>query len=401
MDHQLGGNQQHIAAQPVGGPRPSFAPDAAHQAERNKLIEKQRALASNERRPEALNERLRVENERLRSLHDQRKEIVDRSGQKIIQEPGNRTIYRFNNQVFIRHDEAERFRIYGGNFQSHRGPGGNTISTIARPDGSRIEMVVDGYGRPLRRVRILPDGRRFVLFENRAIAVGAAFALGAFIVALPPPHIGIPPDEYVVDADVASEDQIYGALGAPPVEALDRGYSLDEVLASVSLRERMRSVSLDAINFDFGSWQVGPEQAAMLEPVAAVLREMARQNPNEVFLIEGHTDAVGSDIDNLSLSDRRAQAVAEVLAQQFQVSPENIVTQGYGKQFLLVPTNAPERRNRRVVIRRITPLLATNPNQDSADAGPGGPGGPDGAPGDGPDGPDAGPGGAPQGQPPR
>jgi outer membrane protein OmpA-like peptidoglycan-associated protein len=76
-----------------------------------------------------------------------------------------------------------------------------------------------------------------------------------------------------------------------------------------------------------------------------------------VFLIEGHTDAVGNDVDNLSLSDRRAQAAAELLTQQFQVPPENLTSQGYGKQFLKIPTDAPEPRNRRVTIRRITPLL--------------------------------------------
>ena len=65
---------------------------------------------------------------------------------------------------------------------------------------------------------------------------------------------------------------------------------------------------------------------------------MANQNPGEVFLVEGHTDAVGSDVDNLSLSDRRAEAVADVLSQQFDIPRENLVTQGYGKQFLLIPT---------------------------------------------------------------
>ena len=87
------------------------------------------------------------------------------------------------------------------------------------------------------------------------------------------------------------------------------------------------------------------------------MRDIANRNPGEVFLIEGHTDAVGSDVDNLSFSDRRAQAVADVLSQQFGMPRENLVTQGYGKQFLLIPSDGPERRNRRVVIRRITPLL--------------------------------------------
>ncbi len=74
-------------------------------------------------------------------------------------------------------------------------------------------------------------------------------------------------------------------------------------------------------------------------------------------MIEGHTDAVGSDVDNLSLSDRRAEAVANILTENFQIPPENLVTQGYGKQYLKVATDGPSRENRRVTIRRITPLL--------------------------------------------
>jgi outer membrane protein OmpA-like peptidoglycan-associated protein len=40
------------------------------------------------------------------------------------------------------------------------------------------------------------------------------------------------------------------------------------------------------------------------------------------------------------------------------VPPENLTTQGYGEQYLKVPTEGPSRENRRVAVRRITPLLA-------------------------------------------
>jgi outer membrane protein OmpA-like peptidoglycan-associated protein len=75
-------------------------------------------------------------------------------------------------------------------------------------------------------------------------------------------------------------------------------------------------------------------------------------------MIIGHTDAVGTAEDNLSLSDRRALAVAEVLTEQFDVPAENLVTQGYGEQFLKVDTEEPEPRNRRVSILNITALMA-------------------------------------------
>ena len=379
---QLQGERQRAAAQQQQGQQQQMnmrrelsaeeqkarAERDARQAERQQLIQREQQAAATENSQAAINERLRLQNERLQAITSQRREIAGPDGQRYIQEPGNRTIFTVNNQQFIRHDETANFNFYGGRPQTQRGPGGDMVTNIYRPDGSRIEVEVDPWGRPLRRVRYLPDGQRFILFENRPLAAGLGLAaLGALAVTLPPPPL--PPQDYVVNAGFASEDDIYGALQAPPIMPLDRVYSLDEVLASVSLRERMRSISIDSIHFEFGSSEIGPDQAVMLESVAAAMHDMANHNPGEVFLIEGHTDAVGSDIDNLSLSDRRAQAVADVLSQQFSVPRENLVTQGYGKQFLLIPTNGPERRNRRVVVRRITPLLQGEPNRYSSGYG--------------------------------
>ncbi|NND21239.1 MAG: OmpA family protein, partial [Silicimonas sp.] len=81
------------------------------------------------------------------------------------------------------------------------------------------------------------------------------------------------------------------------------------------------------------------------------------ERPGEVFLIEGHTDAVGSATYNLALSDRRAETVALALSEYFDVPPENMITQGYGESALKIPTLDAERANRRATIRRITPLL--------------------------------------------
>jgi hypothetical protein len=145
----------------------------------------------------------------------------------------------------------------------------------------------------------------------------------------------------------------------------------------------MRRIDLDDITFDFGSWEVNPSQYGKLDRIARAMRRVIDRNPNEVFMIEGYTDAVGSPEDNLSLSDRRAESVAEVLSEQFQIPFENLTTQGYGEDFLKVPTQAPERLNRRVAVRRITPLLARDNNapppppagsrEPAYDDGPGGP----------------------------
>jgi outer membrane protein OmpA-like peptidoglycan-associated protein len=82
-----------------------------------------------------------------------------------------------------------------------------------------------------------------------------------------------------------------------------------------------------------------------------------------VYLVEGHTDAVGSQIDNLSLSDRRAEEVAAILTEHYQIPAENLVTQGYGEDYLKVNTIAANEENRRVTIRNITQLLGTQQSQ--------------------------------------
>jgi outer membrane protein OmpA-like peptidoglycan-associated protein len=182
------------------------------------------------------------------------------------------------------------------------------------------------------------------------------------VVELPPPVIQIPRERYIVEVEQASQEEIYEALTAPPVERIERSYTLDQVRRSPALRERVRRVDIDTITFDFGSWDLSDEQARALTGVAEAINRAIEQNPSEVFLIEGHTDAVGDELDNLTLSDRRAETVARLLTEIFEVPAENLTTQGYGEQYLKIDTQEPERENRRVTIRRITPLL----NQDAA-----------------------------------
>ena len=174
---------------------------------------------------------------------------------------------------------------------------------------------------------------------------------------MPPPIIRIPYDRYIVEADVAPPDLIYETLDAPPVDRIDRCYSLDEIRYSEPLRARMPRVDIDTVNFETGSWEIAPDQMDRLAFVAQGMMRTLQRNPGEVFLVEGYTDAVGNDVDNLSLSDRRAESAATLLTQQFGVPAENLTSQGYGAQYLKEQTDGPSRINRRVTVRRITPLL--------------------------------------------
>jgi outer membrane protein OmpA-like peptidoglycan-associated protein len=234
--------------------------------------------------------------------------------------------------------------------------GRENITVVTRPGGVQIVTVVDQDGRLIRRARRGRDGREVVIIDNRARGRGAV--PGRYYVELPPPVLRIPRERYIVEAEGASGDAIYETFMEPPVERLQRAYSLDEVRYSPEVRARMPRVDIDTINFETGSWEITPDQAERLSVIAAAINRAIERNANEVFLIEGHTDAVGNDVDNLSLSDRRAESVAYVLTEQFQVPAENLTTQGYGAQYPKVQTDGAERRNRRVSILRITPLLA-------------------------------------------
>jgi outer membrane protein OmpA-like peptidoglycan-associated protein len=287
---------------------------------------------------------------RVDQLRSERHEVVE-GGRTIIREPDRVIVREANGTAFIRHSDVDRFR-YGARDVRVETRGRDSVATIVLPNGQRVVTVMDADGRLLRRSRWV-DGREIIIIDQRPVAPGYNY-----FVELPPPIIRIPRERYIVEAAIAPPALIYDTLMAPPIEALDQGYSLDQVRYSYSLRERMPSVDIDTINFETGSWEVTPDQIDRLAGIADAINRAVGANPREVFMIEGHTDAVGSDVDNLSLSDRRAETVALILSQQFNVPPENLVTQGYGKQYLKIPTDGPERRNRRVTVRRITPLLA-------------------------------------------
>jgi OOP family OmpA-OmpF porin len=290
-----------------------------------------------------------------RNMNDFRAERheTQQGGRTVITEPGRVIIRDPNGEAFIRHNELDRFRFGARDIQTQQ-VGGETRTIVIRPDGSQIITIVGADGQLLRRIRRDQQGREIIIIDN---SYRDPRAVGGFYVDLPPPVIRIPYDRYIVDATDAPPDLIYDTMEAPPVDRIDRRYSLDEIRYSPSVRMLMPSIDLNTINFETGSWEIPPDQATRLQVIADGLNRAIQRNPREVFLIEGHTDAVGNDVDNLSLSDRRAESAAELLTQQFAVPAENLTSQGYGSQYPKEQTDGPSRINRRVTIRRITPLL--------------------------------------------
>ena len=301
----------------------------------------------------------------VRSVNEiQGKRKEQREGNRVvIVEPGNRRMFREGNRLYIRHDEGARMRRWGNARFETRGAERYTIVQRGSYD---IVTITDSHGHMLRRYRRFPDGREYALIDNRRrFGVGAAVVGGVVLLGLAAPLITLPRNRYIVAVDQAPPVLLYETLEAPPLVPIERAYSLDEIRDNVELRDRVRSVDINTINFSTGSWEISPDQIPQLQALAEAMLKVIEENPSTVFMLEGHTDAVGPAEDNMSLSDRRAEAVAEILTSNYNVPPENLVTQGYGEQHLRVQTDGPSRENRRVQVRNITGLMA-------ADGQPGG-----------------------------
>ncbi|MCK7612622.1 OmpA family protein [Roseibium sediminicola] len=280
--------------------------------------------------------------------------LIPALGGKVVEDQGDRIIVERDGEYYVRKDENSLLRYGDAEFKAERLRGGRTRETVTRRNGVRIVTIRDEGGYVLYRSRILPDGREFVLIDNR----GHDRLRRNWDRELPPLDIGIPRERYIVPAGRADYDLIYQTFAAPPVEPVEQAYSLREVRESERLRDKMRRVDLDTITFDTGSAVVRRSQVPLLEDIARASVALIEQDPTTVLLVEGHTDAVGSDISNLALSDRRAETVARILAEVYDVPPENMVVQGYGEDYLKIDTQAAEERNRRVTLRNITPLLS-------------------------------------------
>jgi len=301
----------------------------------------------------------------IRDIQRERRVVSDEDGVRVTVEPGGRVIVQSGEQAVIRHDDRDRFDRDGRDYSERPTRDGGREATVATRDGGEVRTIYGENGMMIQRERRDRDGRTYVLFDNRGFGPGPVDGpKWQPVVRLPPPPAyNVPRDRYRVEMRSAPPRYVEEALIAPPLVDVQPQYTLDQVIYSPDLRERVRSVDLDTITFASGAWMVEDNQVASIEAVARGIDAALRRNPNEVFLVEGYTDAVGSVVDNLSLSDRRAEAVANVLTDYYHIPPENLVTQGYGESYLKVQTEGPERANRRVTVRRITPLLATDSRQ--------------------------------------
>jgi len=116
------------------------------------------------------------------------------------------------------------------------------------------------------------------------------------------------------------------------------------------MEKQQTSVRINNIFFDFNKSELKPESFPELDRLYKYLNE----NPAIKIEVSGHTDNVGSDEYNLTLSRARANSVKEYLVLK-GISSSRIITQGFGESNPITTNDTEEGRqlNRRVEFKII------------------------------------------------
>ncbi len=102
------------------------------------------------------------------------------------------------------------------------------------------------------------------------------------------------------------------------------------------------------ITFGYNSAELTATAKDQLKPVGEALASGKLSNLS--FVVEGHTDAVGGQSYNKTLSEERAASVKSFLVDRFNIKSSTIQVVGKGKSDLLDPNHPDSEVNRRVRI---------------------------------------------------
>ncbi|KEO51223.1 OmpA family protein [Thioclava pacifica] len=265
------------------------------------------------------------------------------NGSKVAVNSGDRVVVQNpdGSYALVKDDNA-LLRQPGSTIRTQDFADGSSRTIVTKEDGSQIVTIYDAQRRILKRTLIQPDGTQYLLIDD---ARGAE----------PVDVTTLPKAQPVATISSSNEAALREALARQ--SDTNRAFTLSQVRNIEQVRDLAPAVTVENITFETGSAAIQPDQARALSALGQAIQQRIAEDPRELFLIEGHTDAVGNAAYNLALSDRRAETVALALSEYFGVPAENLVVQGYGEQYLKVPTEGPSEENRRAVVRRITDLL--------------------------------------------
>ena len=103
------------------------------------------------------------------------------------------------------------------------------------------------------------------------------------------------------------------------------------------------------VTFENNSAKVKPAEVNDIHRLADFMKEYTSTS----VVIEGHSSAVGTEEYNLTLSQKRADKVKEILVNEFSVDASRLTAKGLGETELISSGNTPEdhKLNRRVIAK--------------------------------------------------
>lgn len=125
----------------------------------------------------------------------------------------------------------------------------------------------------------------------------------------------------------------------------DSTYTIDIPLQPIEVNAQ---VILKNIFFETGKYDLKKESEAELDNLFDLLTE----NPTLTIQINGHTDNIGKETDNMLLSNNRAKSVVHYLVKK-GIQPQRLVSKGYGQTQPIADNNTEEGRakNRRTAVQ--------------------------------------------------
>ncbi len=217
------------------------------------------------------------------------------------------------------------------------------------------------YGRDLKDVRTHTDseaassadalharnyaGGRDIVFGTGAYPPGSSE--GQHLIARELAHVvqqsgprssglSTPSDSFECAADHAVRGEPAKLELAGPASALQR-QALPPLKSPTLLARAMGSDTIDS--FATGSSALGVAQKARLASIAASILSLRASYPGCSVSVTGHTDAIGSETNNIVLRQARADAVRDELAAN-EVPPEIVLTDSAGEAQLKVLSTA-------------------------------------------------------------
>ena len=117
-------------------------------------------------------------------------------------------------------------------------------------------------------------------------------------------------------------------IGLGEEDKAERCYNaaLDGLPDPFTAEQLKNALNILIINFESGKFDIPAKRMEALKKGAGFIQKLP---PSVVLEVGGHTDNVGSDASNQTLSDNRAKAVKDALV-TFGVRPEALQTKGYG-----------------------------------------------------------------------